>query len=299
MEDAHDEYPLIPPTRADTLKVQVIPGHTSTSATFLIANEDHTLGNALRYVLMRDAHTAMCGYSLPHPSEELVNLRLQTRALEGEAPEGADVVRVFRKGLRDLQDMAKIMEDALDAAGEGGGEEVPPGEREGGKPRAERTVHLRSFPAEKREEDDERGEGEEGEHHAAVGEGAEGGEGPAGKPAVARVEGGLGGEEGAVGEEDEGGGGEFGPDKDGVKEQEPGENEGGGGGVRVAFGEAEPAEEDPEGGNPEELKPDAGSGAGFVVTDVEGAKGGEGDEGEAGLERGAVAAQPVTARGLG
>jgi DNA-directed RNA polymerase I and III subunit RPAC2 len=132
MEDVPDEYPLIPPTRADTLKVQVIPGHTSTSATFLIANEDHTLGNALRYVLMRDAHTAMCGYSLPHPSEELVNLRLQTRALEGEAPEGADVVRVFRKGLRDLQDMAKIMEDALDAAGEGGGEEAEAGGGEGG-----------------------------------------------------------------------------------------------------------------------------------------------------------------------
>jgi hypothetical protein len=182
---------------------------------------------------------------------------------------------------------------------EGGGEEVPPGEREGGKPRAERTVHLRSFPAEKREEDDERGEGEEGEHHAAVGEGAEGGEGPAGKPAVARVEGGLGREEGAEGEEDEGGAGEFRPDEDRVEEEPAGEDEGGGGGVRVAFGEAEPAEEDPEGGNPEELKPDAGGGAGFVVADVEGAEGGEGDEGEAGLERGAVAAQPVTAGGFG
>lgn len=34
-------------------KVQLVPGASSSSATFVLANEDHTLGNSLRYTLMR------------------------------------------------------------------------------------------------------------------------------------------------------------------------------------------------------------------------------------------------------
>ena len=78
MEDVPDEYPLIPPTRADTLKVQVIPGHTSPSATFLIANADHTLGNDLRWVLAKNPEVEFMGYTMPHPIEPLRKLRLQT-----------------------------------------------------------------------------------------------------------------------------------------------------------------------------------------------------------------------------
>ena len=35
-------------------KLQVIPGSTAVSATFVINQEDHTLGNSLRYLLMRE-----------------------------------------------------------------------------------------------------------------------------------------------------------------------------------------------------------------------------------------------------
>lgn len=41
-------------------------------------DEDHTLGNALRHVLMQNAEVDFCGYSVPHPSEPKMNLRLQT-----------------------------------------------------------------------------------------------------------------------------------------------------------------------------------------------------------------------------
>ena len=41
-------------------------------------DEDHTLGNALRHVLMQNDEVDFCGYSVPHPSEPKMNLRLQT-----------------------------------------------------------------------------------------------------------------------------------------------------------------------------------------------------------------------------
>lgn len=48
------------------------------SATFSIEGEDHTLGNALRWVLNKNPSTALTGYTVPHPSEDLMNVRLQT-----------------------------------------------------------------------------------------------------------------------------------------------------------------------------------------------------------------------------
>ena len=51
-----------------------------TSRTFVIGDEDHTLGNALRHVLIRDPRVAFAGYCVPHPSEPVVHLRVQTHA---------------------------------------------------------------------------------------------------------------------------------------------------------------------------------------------------------------------------
>ncbi len=41
-------------------------------------DEDHTLGNSLRNILSQRADVEFCGYSIPHPSENKLNLRLQT-----------------------------------------------------------------------------------------------------------------------------------------------------------------------------------------------------------------------------
>jgi DNA-directed RNA polymerases I and III subunit RPAC2 len=47
--------------------------------TFCLGNEDHTLANALRHVLMEDdIHVKFAGYSVPHPSEPIVQIRVQT-----------------------------------------------------------------------------------------------------------------------------------------------------------------------------------------------------------------------------
>lgn len=48
------------------------------SRTFAIGDEDHTLGNALRHVLIQNSRIGFAGYSVPHPSEPVVHIRVQT-----------------------------------------------------------------------------------------------------------------------------------------------------------------------------------------------------------------------------
>lgn len=84
-----------------------ISGKDQTSVTFVIRNEDHTLGNALRYVLTKNPEVKFCGYSIPHPSENIMNVRVQTF--------GAPAAEVFRKGLLDLRAMASHMQDTFKA----------------------------------------------------------------------------------------------------------------------------------------------------------------------------------------
>lgn len=74
-----------------------LPGSTPTAASFEFRDEGHTLGNALRYIIMKKwvasllahAHPAetnipqspdveFCAYAIPHPSEAKMNMRIQT-----------------------------------------------------------------------------------------------------------------------------------------------------------------------------------------------------------------------------
>ena len=54
----------------------------TTTATFVFADEDHTLGNALRYCLSQNPDVAMAGYDVPHPAEEKIQIRIQTNGAE-------------------------------------------------------------------------------------------------------------------------------------------------------------------------------------------------------------------------
>lgn len=49
-----------------------------TCATYNFKGEDHTLANLLRYSLIKNPEVEFCGYSITHPSENEMNLRLQT-----------------------------------------------------------------------------------------------------------------------------------------------------------------------------------------------------------------------------
>ncbi|KAF5907671.1 DNA-directed RNA polymerases I and III subunit RPAC2-like, partial [Clarias magur] len=68
--------------------------------TFVLHEEDHTLGNSLRYMVMKNPEVEFCGYSITHPSESKINFRIQTR---GDLP----ATEPLRKGLNDLTDVSK------------------------------------------------------------------------------------------------------------------------------------------------------------------------------------------------
>ena len=59
-------------------KVTIIEQYDEQSCTFAVRDEDHTLGNALRWILLKNKNVLFCGYSITHPSESSFNLRIQT-----------------------------------------------------------------------------------------------------------------------------------------------------------------------------------------------------------------------------
>ncbi|KAK6507002.1 RNA polymerase subunit AC19 [Arthrobotrys musiformis] len=73
-------------------------------ASFQFENEDHTLGNALRWIIMKNPQVEFCGYSIPHPSEPKMNMRIQTY---GEITAKDALI----KGLADLRDLCDVVTD--------------------------------------------------------------------------------------------------------------------------------------------------------------------------------------------
>jgi DNA-directed RNA polymerases I and III subunit RPAC2 len=76
--------------------------------TFIIQNEDHTLANPLRYFIMKNPNVLFCGYSIPHPSENRVNFRIQSK--------NQTAVQVLEKGLEDLYSMCQKVHDKFEQA---------------------------------------------------------------------------------------------------------------------------------------------------------------------------------------
>ncbi|KAM4664127.1 DNA-directed RNA polymerases I and III subunit RPAC2 [Discoglossus pictus] len=75
-------------------------GTDESCVTFVLHEEDHTLGNALRYMIMKNPEIEFCGYSITHPSESKINFRIQTR-------NGIPAVEPFRRGLNELLDVCQ------------------------------------------------------------------------------------------------------------------------------------------------------------------------------------------------
>ncbi|PRP85214.1 hypothetical protein PROFUN_06984 [Planoprotostelium fungivorum] len=92
------------------------------SATFIFQDEDHTIGNALRYMLMKkiiatvkkpnsetcSPKVSFAGYSIPHPSKPEMNVRVQTASQEITSLE------VVKESLSSLKDVCNhILETYL------------------------------------------------------------------------------------------------------------------------------------------------------------------------------------------
>ncbi|GAA6049639.1 hypothetical protein JCM3770_005048 [Rhodotorula araucariae] len=96
-------------------KVQILPGATEgfTQATFCILEEDHTLGNLLRWMLMKNPAVEFCGYSAPHPSEAKIHLRVQMY-------DGKSAVDALHEALNNVEDMAHAILEKYNESLEGG-----------------------------------------------------------------------------------------------------------------------------------------------------------------------------------
>lgn len=73
-----------------------------TCATFIICDEDHTIANPLRYMIMKDFNVELCGYTIPHVSSYKVHLRIQT------FPDYT-AIEAFRRGLENLIEQSNFV----------------------------------------------------------------------------------------------------------------------------------------------------------------------------------------------
>jgi DNA-directed RNA polymerase I and III subunit RPAC2 len=101
---------------SDYIKLQVCPVDDETKSkstvgapnlSFIIRDEDHTLGNSLRYVIMKNPAVDFCGYTIPHPSESKINFRIQSKINEDST--AVPAIDIFRQGLVDLKRMCSIV----------------------------------------------------------------------------------------------------------------------------------------------------------------------------------------------
>eukprot|EP00389_Voromonas_pontica_P018315 GDKH01028809.1.p1 GENE.GDKH01028809.1~~GDKH01028809.1.p1 ORF type:complete len:112 (-),score=9.18 GDKH01028809.1:72-407(-) len=71
----------------------------SASSTFVLHEHGHTLANAVRYMCMKHPDIEFAAYSMPHPSEEIVNLRIQTT--------GRPAAEILRESVKNVRRVTK------------------------------------------------------------------------------------------------------------------------------------------------------------------------------------------------
>lgn len=67
------------------------------------------MGNALRFSIMKNPQVEFCGYTIPHPSENKMNLRIQTT-------DDTTATDALQKGLDDLIDLCDVVTDKFTTA---------------------------------------------------------------------------------------------------------------------------------------------------------------------------------------
>ncbi|KAF5939568.1 hypothetical protein HYC85_023827 [Camellia sinensis] len=79
-----------------------------TASTFSLADEDHTLANSVRFTLNQDPRVTFCGYSIPHPADARVNIRVQTT--------GDPASEVLKDACQDLMLVCQHVRSTFDQA---------------------------------------------------------------------------------------------------------------------------------------------------------------------------------------
>ncbi|KAK4935140.1 RNA polymerase subunit AC19 [Elasticomyces elasticus] len=85
-------------------KLRILDGGSTHAASFQIEKEDHTMGNALRYFVNKNPDVEFCGYTIPHPSETKMNIRIQTWE-----DTKTTAIAALRKGLEDMMEACDVI----------------------------------------------------------------------------------------------------------------------------------------------------------------------------------------------
>ena len=70
---------------------------TKDTALFTINKEDHTFGNAVKMMLLRNPKVRFVAYRKPHPLEDKIEIKIQTS-------DGITPLQAFREALKNLND---------------------------------------------------------------------------------------------------------------------------------------------------------------------------------------------------
>ncbi|KAJ5279999.1 hypothetical protein N7478_005371 [Penicillium angulare] len=93
----------------DERRILVLPGSSETAASFQFEGEGHTMGNALRFAIMKNPAVEFCGYTIPHPSDAKMHLRIQTI-------ETTTALEALEKGFNDLMDLCDVVTEKFTAS---------------------------------------------------------------------------------------------------------------------------------------------------------------------------------------
>ncbi|VDL66307.1 unnamed protein product [Nippostrongylus brasiliensis] len=77
--------------------------------TIVLHEEDHTIGNSLKHILARMTNVEFCGYNVPHPLEDKILLRLQTK-------QGVVAGTVLLEALTHLETIFACMREKFEAS---------------------------------------------------------------------------------------------------------------------------------------------------------------------------------------
>ncbi|EGT33802.1 hypothetical protein CAEBREN_16714 [Caenorhabditis brenneri] len=64
--------------------------------TLIMYEEDHTIGNSIKHILSRMDEVEFCGYNVPHPLEDKILFRVQTR-------DGINALEVLMKAFESVE----------------------------------------------------------------------------------------------------------------------------------------------------------------------------------------------------
>ncbi|VDD86339.1 unnamed protein product [Enterobius vermicularis] len=82
-----------------------------TNLTVILHEEDHTIGNSLKHILCKMPNIEFCGYNVPHPLEDKIVVRVQTK-------KNIPAAKVFIEALEHLQTVFSGIRSKFETASE-------------------------------------------------------------------------------------------------------------------------------------------------------------------------------------